>query len=211
MDKYNKRVPFQIGAALLLMGIMTFAGGCGGGSSSTSAGSSLATPTNLFAIEETAGQYDIEWTAVTGATKYVLARIGPITDNQDVTGTTFTDTDTTRLYYQVKACDASTCYTFANAISPLNIPKNFKAGELFPAGVLLEWKAVEAADSYKLYRNCNLASEVEIVVSGQKTDNYSDTDVTAETEYQYCITSCSSSRCSARSDVATYTTPAASE
>jgi len=114
----------------------------------------------------TATTYDtvvLTWNALEDAAKYEVQRAvtaaGDFTTvKDDITGTTFTDTGrspATDYYYRVRAYSAGSWDDFTDAVkattAALAAPLKLRITGTDTASVTLEWNAVSAATSYKLY------------------------------------------------------------
>jgi fibronectin type 3 domain-containing protein len=169
------------------------------------------------------GQVALSWSAVSGATSYIVKRAtssgGPYANVAvGITGTSFTDTSSangTTYYYQIVAANAmgegiATTTLVATPLPPAPATPGGLAANGWGGTVDLSWTAVSGATSYTVKRG---------TVSGTYTDSfsgltgttYSDASAVSGTTYYYVVTASNLGGASANSSqvAVTFTRPRA--
>jgi len=155
----------------------------------------------VLSLEEvTASSIEISWSAVDGATAYELSRDGGAWANQG-TARSYTDEnlDEGEEYcYRVRARKGVASGEASEQLCATTLTRPAAAPELSVDGVTstsieLSWTAVEAADSYALYRG-----ETEVYAGGELS--FTDSGLEAGTEYCYTIEAVNEAGVGPRSD-----------
>ena len=142
----------------------------------------LSAPGNVVATPG-ANQVVLTWTAVTGATSYIIQRDG----TQIGTSTTASYTDTTAVAgtqysYTVAASNGTSTSGGSSPVTTTPVPAAPSGLVATPgnAAVSLTWTAVSGASSYEVFRNGTQ-------VGTSTTASYSDTGLTNGTAYSYTV------------------------
>ena len=195
----------------------TSAGGTSGNSTSvvtealpappaTAPGSLTATPTLTTNIT-------LNWSGVSGAVGYVIARspslLGSFTLLQSITETTYTDYGagaSGTYYYKVPPVNAggiaANAITTTKPAAPANLTAT--AGN---AQITLSWQPAIGATGYILQRGTSSGNETTTVASGITATNYLDTGIANGTTYYY-IVSATGSAANSGNSVEAHATPA---
>jgi YD repeat-containing protein len=189
------------------------ASGCSAFSSSVTRAPLPAAPSNVTASSRSGYAY-VSWSAVPGATSYVLKNV--INTNTQPVNVTTTDHIVTEVSiggkytYQVSACNASGCSASVNSnevtiVAPEpGMPTGVKA-TASGSSIVVSWGAVNGATSYTIQKTVdNVVSNITGVVG----TSYTDAGLAPNTTYSYNVKACNSSGCSAISVGASATTPA---
>ena len=194
------------------------AGGEGGKSNEASAlvgATALAAPT-LTALGGSS-QINLSWSAVTGATSYVVFRSAGggstyVLYQSGLTGTTSTDTGVTiGVPYSYYVCAVNTTglgnksntITIIAGETALPAPSGLTASPYSSSYVHLTWNAVPGADSYNIYRGTSAGGEGTVpLVTGVTTPNTYDYSGASATTYYYQVTAVSVAGESAKSNEA---------
>ena len=189
------------------------ASGCSAFSSSVTRTPLPAAPTNVTASSRSGYAY-VSWSAVPGATSYVLKNV--INTNTQPVNVTTTDHIVTEVSiggkytYQVSACNASGCSAYVNSnevtiVAPEpGMPTGVKA-TASGSSIVVTWGAVNGATSYTIQKTVGSAVSN---ITGVVGTSYTDAGLAPNTTYSYNVKACNSSGCSAISVGASATTPA---
>ncbi len=156
----------------------------------------VAAPANLTSSAFSSSRIDLSWEAVAGATSYAIYR-APSRDGEyakigDTTVTTYYSTGlaaNTEYYYKVKARNAKGDGEYSDtliATTRVLAPANLTDSVVSASRIDLRWDSVVGATSYCLYYSADGVDYLDTAV-GMDT-SYSDTGLTANTEYYYKVT-----------------------
>jgi fibronectin type 3 domain-containing protein len=156
-----------------------------------------AAPTGVTATAVAASEIDLSWSAVTGATGYVIERAansgGPYTAVGSSTTASFADTGlnaTTPYYYVVQATDASgpsVNSAEASATTLVETPTGVVATAVSPSEIDLSWNVVTGATGYVVRRATTIGGPYSIV--GTPTSaSFNDSGLAPATPYYYTLT-----------------------
>ncbi|MCA8836571.1 MAG: hypothetical protein K8963_01800, partial [Proteobacteria bacterium] len=172
-------------------------------------------------------QITLSWDAAPGNTTYQVWRhttdnpgaATRLSGNTPIASLTFTDTGltaSTRYYYWLQNCNATTCTIFgasANATTLSVAPANPAVPTAMAdshSSISLSWTAVARATRYDVFRHtmdANTAPEVIKLTDSIDTDTaFVDTGLTPATEYFYWVKACIGSDCSGFSQPVSATT-----
>jgi hypothetical protein len=165
---------------------------------------SVPLPPENMSAESSAGKIDVNWSAVTGATKYLLQRRyndgtswkGWATISSEYTGTSYEDSRVTAGYtyqYRVYSYNGEWSTTFIRAevvatsvpLPPENLTAESSAGKID-----VNWSTVAGATKYLLQRRYNDGTGWKgwATISSEYTGtSYEDSRVTAGYTYQYRV------------------------
>jgi len=167
----------------------------------------LDQPTGLTASNTAADTTTLNWTATPLATSYRIYRNGQLLT--EITQLTYTDTgllQNSAYTYYVQALNstyasaASSSITITTPYITIGPPTTLLASNLATTSVKLSWTAGLNATSYKIYCNSALIGE-------SNTALFTDTGLTANTNYSYFVTSVNGVVTSVPSNVISVTTP----
>jgi subtilisin family serine protease/fibronectin type 3 domain-containing protein len=171
-------------------------------SGKTLTASTIAAPTGLTATGVSKGQINLNWTAVTGATKYIIYRATSQTGTYSYVGTSTTNAYSnawlganTTYWYKVSAVDstgegsqAATISGKTLAASTIAAPTGLTATGVSKGQINLNWTAVTGATKYIIYRATSQTGTYSYV--GTSTTNaYSNAWLGANTTYWYKVSS----------------------
>ncbi len=173
-------------------------------------------PSGVIAAAASATSVTVSWTAVEGASSYIiyggtssasLAQIGTSTT------TTYTHTGlvaTTTYYYAVASVNAggtsarSSSASATTGVSAPAVPSGVTANAASSTSMTISWTTVSGATSYIIYGGTSSSSLAQIGTSTSTT--YSHTGLTAATTYYYAVASVNAGGTSARSATASAAT-----
>ena len=180
-----------------------------------------AAPTGVAATAASATSITVSWSAVTGATGYIIYG-GTSSSSLSQIGTTTTATYTqtglaggTTYYYAVAASNASGTSARSTTVSATTqaggpaAPTGVAAAAASATSIIVTWTAVTGATSYTIYGGTSSTTLSQIGTA--TTATYTQTGLTAATTYYYAVTVTTSSGTSARSTTISATTQAASD
>jgi fibronectin type 3 domain-containing protein/regulation of enolase protein 1 (concanavalin A-like superfamily) len=168
-------------------------------------------PTGLTA---TAGNADVDlsWSASSGATSYNVKRAtvsgGPYTNvATGVTATSYTNTGLTNgttYYYVVSAVNtngesANSTEATATPVAPPPAPTGVSATTASTSQINLTWSTASGATGYNVKRATTSGGPYATIASGLTSTSYSNTGLTAGTNYYYVVSATNSSGESANS------------
>ena len=181
-----------------------------------------AAPTGVAATAASATSITVSWSAVTGATGYIIYG-GTSSSSLSQIGTTTTATYTqtglaggTTYYYAVAASNASGTSARSTTVSATTqaggpaAPTGVAAAAASATSIIVTWTAVTGATSYTIYGGTSSTTLSQIGTATTAT-TYTQTGLTAATTYYYAVTVTTSSGTSARSTTISATTQAASD
>ena len=164
-------------------------------------------------------EIEVTWNAVSGATSYKLYRRLTVSGGEyaqigddEISALSYLDrelTPETAYFYQLEACNRGGC----SARSPAGLVVTTQATPVAPARpsapsasaqsdteIEVTWDAVSLATSYKLYRSTVSGVTSTLQVGGDlDTTTYTDSELSANTDYFYQLEACNSAGCSERS------------
>ena len=176
----------------------------------------------------------VMWSEVEGATFYELYRstmtvsVGstvsvthtPVGGN--ITSTVYTDTPPAgpAYFYRVEACNSAGCSgddpdpaagggdggTVAMTVVAPAQPSAPSASAQSATEIEVTWSAVSSATSYKLYRSTTVSGSTLQVGGDLATTTYTDSELSANTDYFYQLEACNSAGCSELSPEVSVTT-----
>ena len=145
-------------------------------------------------------QVALSWSAVSGASSYIVKRStssnGPFVNLAvGLTGTSFTDTTAvngTTYYYQIVAANAlgegiATTTLVATPQPPAPATPTGLAGNGWTGAAELSWTAVSGASSYTVKRSTTSGSGYSTIASGIATPSYADTTAADGVTYYYVV------------------------
>ena len=191
--------------------------GAGNSVSSTtvSATTSVAAPTGVSATAVSTSEIDLTWSAVSGATGYVVQRGsssgGPYTTVGSPTSTSFANTglvSATTYYYVVKATAGSVTSPNSSEVSALTLPAaptGVVATAVSQSEIDLSWGAVTGATSYLILRATSSGGPFTAVGSPTST-SFASAGLSAATTYYYEVKAVDASGNSAASATVSATT-----
>lgn len=166
----------------------------------------LGQPSGL-SIKNTASGITLSWTAVSGATEYVVYKKNGLSWSDPITVTTNS--------YSVGALTSGTTYQYTVSAKRGNIesgkdstgvkiiylekPQGLTADEYTANQATLSWTAVSNAKSYNIYRGTSSGS-LSLLASGITATEYQDTTTSKGTTYYYAVAAVSGDYTSAQSD-----------
>ena len=172
----------------------------GGYSNVVSLTAKAALPTATLSGIAQAGKNELNWTAVSGATKYMMCRreySGGVWGSWEIkskslTGTGWTDTGVSggcTYEYKLRACVDGVFGGYSNVVSLTQQPTATIYGEAMYQQNELAWTYVPGATAYKVYRRVNSGSGWSswTNVKTLYETNWSDTAVTELYQYQYRV------------------------
>ncbi len=184
-------------------------------STETSATTLLAAPTGLVATAASATEVDLSWSAVSGATGYVVQRAttagGPYITVATPTSASFADTGlrpATAYFYVVQATAPSVSSgtsAEATATTLLGVPANVVATAVSTSEVDLTWSAVAGATGYDVERSTTTGGPYTIVGSPTSA-SFANTGLSPATSYFYVVRAKTASLTSALSSEVSATT-----
>ncbi len=146
-------------------------------------------------IKNIDGGIELKWSAVDGATEYVVYRSttsnAEFSSYKTVSGTSFVDTDVASgatYYYTVSAQNASGCGSSDEAgvdITYLSAPKITSVAAV-NEGINVAWGAIYGAESYNVYRVESGKTNWTLVANTTDT-SFDDTTVTHGVYYKYSV------------------------
>jgi fibronectin type 3 domain-containing protein len=155
-----------------------------------------AAPTGVTATAASVSEIDLTWSAVTGATSYVIQRSptsgGPYTTIGSATSPTFADTGlspATPYYYVIQATNASgssASSAEASAVTLLGVPTGVSASSVSPSEIDLAWNAVPGASGYVVQRS-TMTGGPYTTVGSPTSASLADTGLTPATPYYYVV------------------------
>ncbi len=167
---------------------------------------SLGQPANL-SIKNTDTGIELNWSAVSGATEYVIYKKSTFSWSEVATVTTNS--------YSVGALTSGTTYQYTVSakrgtiesakdstgvkIIYLEKPQNLTADEYTANQATLSWSAVSNAKSYNIYRG-TATGTLSLIKSGVTGTEYQDTTTTKGKTYGYVVEAVSGDYASAQSD-----------
>lgn len=150
------------------------------------------TPTGVAADALSASSIQVNWTAVTGASGYIIYRNSSALDT--VAGTSFTEdglTSNTSYSYQVSAYNSAGESAKSTAVSAttmieLTVPTSLVATALSSSSVSISWNSVSGAEGYELFRSLAENSGYVRIVQ-QSGTAYQDDGLAESTTYYYKV------------------------
>jgi fibronectin type 3 domain-containing protein len=175
----------------------------------------LGAPTGVVATTISTSEIDLTWTAVTGATGYVVLRSttsgGPYSVVGSPTSTSFANTGlsaATTYYFVLEATAGSVTSAFSSQASATTIPPaptGLTASVASPSEIDLSWTAVPGATGYVILRSTS-ASGPFTSVGTSTTPSFANTGLTSNTTYYYEVEATDAGGNSANSSVVSATT-----
>lgn len=176
----------------------------------------LKAPTNLTATAASATRINLSWSAVTGATSYLLQRSingNDWNDIKELSKTSFADTNRsggTRYFYRVMAQNGDTSSAFsssAKATTRPAAPDNVEIYNEFEGELSLTWDTVKGdSGGYVIERSTDGDQWEEIGEADSGFGAYDDMGLDEFTQYTYRVRAVGSSGMSAASDEVQETT-----
>jgi uncharacterized protein YjdB/fibronectin type 3 domain-containing protein len=174
-------------------------------SGKTLASSTIAAPTGLTVTAVSKSQINLNWTAVTGATKYIVYRATSQTGTYSYLGSSTTNTFSsawlganTIYWYKISAVNSigeglqSTVVSGKTlASSTIAAPTGLIATAVSKSQINLNWTAVTGTTKYIIYRAMSQTGTYSYVGSST-TNAFSNTWLTANTTYWYKISAVNS-------------------
>ena len=183
-----------------------------------------AAPSGLTASAGSPTTVDLGWTdnsgnettfeierASAGGSFVAVATVG-------INATTFADsglTEGTRYEYRVRACNGVGCSPYSNTagvVTPVSVPAapDGLTATVSTSAVALNWTDNSSNETtFEVERAAAGAGFTPLAILSANTSSYSDTSTSAGTSYEYRVRACNAAGCSAYSNVASATTPAA--
>ncbi len=196
----------------------------GGYSNVVSLTAKAALPTATLSGIAQAGKNELNWTAVSGATKYMMCRreySGGVWGSWEIkskslTGTSWTDTGVSggcTYEYKLRACVDGVFGGYSNVVSLTQQPTATIYGEAMRENNELAWTYVPGATAYKVYRRVNSGSGWSswTNVKTLYETNWSDTAVTEPYQYQYRVRARIGSEYGGYSNIVELQSPGASD
>jgi len=152
----------------------------------------IAAPTALTASDGSdPGRVTLSWTAVSGATGYVVSRSGAIIGYTNAATTSFNDTtaaSATTYNYSVQAFDAVATSTASAINSGFLAPRNLLASDAAHSDkVTLKWDAAATATGYTIWRGTQNNSATASQIGTSSATNYDDATATLGQAYWYWV------------------------
>ncbi len=171
------------------------------------------TPTGVAADALSSSSVQITWTAVTGASGYIIYRNSSAIDT--VAGTSFTEdglTSNTAYSYQVSAYNsagesAKSTTVSATTLIELTVPTSLTTTVLSSSAVSINWNSVTGAEGYELFRSLNKDNGYVRIVQ-QSGTSYQDDGLAESTTYYYKVLAYLGSTVSDTSNAVNVTTDA---
>jgi autotransporter-associated beta strand protein len=191
----------------------------GGASANSNEASASTPPGSVATLTAAAGntQVQLDWTAASGATKYVVARSlndSTFTSIGTPTGLSYTDSGLTNgtTYYYIVAGVSS---TGTGASSPQENATPTSSVPLAPTGltatgtnntVILKWTASAGATGYAVYQASTSGGPYTAIATSVSGTTYTNTGLAAYTTYYYVVSATNAGGMSAYSGEASATT-----
>jgi fibronectin type 3 domain-containing protein len=190
-----------------------------GASTEVSATTTLGTPTGVMATPASFAEIDLSWTAVTGATSYVVQRSstsgGPYATVGSPVGASFANTGLAAgatYYYVVKAVAgtvSSSVSAEVSATTPKGQPTGLVASPVSQSKINLTWNAVTGATGYVVQRSTTSGGPY-TTVGSPTAASFADVGLGEATTYYYVVQATAGAVTSATSaEVSALTMPAA--
>jgi fibronectin type 3 domain-containing protein len=174
-------------------------------SGKTLASSTIAAPTGLQATAVSKSQINLKWTAVTGATKYIISRSTSQTGTYSYVGSTTANnyaniwlSANTTYWYKVSAVNSigeglqSTVVSGKTlASSTIVAPTGLQSTAVSKSQINLKWTAVTGATKYLIYRATSQTGTY-ICVGSTTANNYANIWLSANTTYWYKVSAVNS-------------------
>lgn len=184
-------------------------------SNEVSATTLLGAPTGVGATPVLASEIDLSWTAVTGATGYVVQRAtisgGPYTQVGTPTSASFANTGlapATTYYYVIRSTASSVSSGLSIEASALTLPAaptSVVATAVARVEIDLTWHSVTGATGYLVRRSATTGGPY-TTVGSTTTPSFADTSVNPATTYYYVVEAVDASGASAPSAQVSATT-----
>ena len=203
----------------LVVGLLVACGGGGGGGGTTPTPVAPAQPPAPSASAQSDTEILVTWSAVSGATSYMLYRStsrsgGYAQIGGDITALRHLDTGrsaSTEYFYQLEACNSAGCSATRSPVgsattAPMQ-PSAPSASAQSESEIEVTWSMVSGATSYKLYRSPSSGGTYTQVGGDISALRYLDSGRSADTTYYYQLEACNSGGCSSRSPEVSAATP----
>ncbi|CAF1638531.1 unnamed protein product, partial [Adineta ricciae] len=171
----------------------------------------IEAPSQLQVNSVTDNSATLSWKQVTGASGYNIYRNGGKVNNQVVTSTTYTDTNLnsgSTYTFTVKAVSSQGSESAASSsviakttgeAPAVETPSGLSITGITSNSVSLQWTASATAEQYNVYRDGNKVATVSV-------SSYTDTGLSAGTQYKYQVSSVKGAQESDKSTEVTFTT-----
>jgi fibronectin type 3 domain-containing protein len=175
----------------------------------------LGAPTGAVATAVSTSEIDLSWSAVTGATGYVVLRSttlgGPYSAVGSPTTTTFAGTGLsagTTYYFVLEATAGAVISAFSTEVSTATLPMaptGLTASAASPSEIDLSWTAVPGATGYVILRATSAGGPFSSIGTSV-TPSFANTALSANTTYYYEVEATDAAGHSANSAVVSATT-----
>jgi fibronectin type 3 domain-containing protein len=187
--------------------------------SATTSTAAPAVPAGVTATAVSSSSITISWTAVTGATGYIIyggTSLTSLAQLATATATTYSNTGltaATTYYYAVAATNAGGTSAQSAGVSATtqsaapSAPTGVTATAVSSSSITVSWAAVSGATGYVVYGGTSSTSLAQLATATATT--YSNTGLTAATTYYYAVAATNAGGTSTRSTVVSAATQSA--